>query len=153
MPEIVLSLVPADRFFVPSPEQSALARRIVTTSMPESSGTSEIDEVFPGTVHYFETGQELEETECPVCNEPLSEEIEWWSQAMRKAHETGFFDLRATTPCCRKIIRLNDLPETGAFASYGLTITNPPKGFLTHELKQALEAAIGARLHAVYRQE
>lgn len=148
----ILNLVPRNRFYCPSPEDSAIARRMLAKALPEAAGEAEIDEVFSEEVCYFETGDELEDTECPHCHASLAEEIDWWSHSMRDAHDHGFADLRTRMPCCGAWVSLDQLPATGAFARYGLRVTNPPRGFPGPVLRRSLEDALGAQLRTVFTQ-
>lgn len=75
------------------------------------------------TVQFAAAGGNLESILCPFCKSDLRG---WWQEAMDAAYDLEkryFKGLRAVTPCCNKVISLQDLEY------------NFPQGFYTSIIK------------------
>lgn len=89
-------------------------------------------------ISFIDCGGSLEEISCPYCHEIIPFDI--WGDAMEKAAQNGFDDLKFRTSCCGKECSLNDLEYNFpcGFARCMIEIVNPDRE-LSEPLIQQLE--------------
>ena len=103
MSDNILSVIPTDPHWQPSPES---AERATAIAQQLSFVTVEIDMRWYDNVSLVEAGANLERIGCPVCGASI--DVEWWADLMQERFVEGFNDLSATVPCCGASMPLNN---------------------------------------------
>jgi len=82
--------------------------------------------MFNEKIHFADAGHNFESVKCPLCKADL---MEWWGNAMGSAYsdEEGFFDIMATTPCCRMKTSLHNLDYSFPQGFYKIMIEVMPE--------------------------
>lgn len=75
---------------------------------------------------FVDCGSNLETLICPICDQTIS--FDWWNNMMNACYDGDqFTTLLVETPCCQKIISLNDIQyhEPCGFSCIVFRIYNP----------------------------
>ena len=144
-----LVLIAEDPARVPDESGRAEAKKLLAEALTRAEEiadrvSDEIEAVVPddvGAIH------------CPACRAEI--DATWWEDAVAAARRKLFRNLRATSPCCRQTISLQDmrLAKGGGFARYALTISNPNVSDLPAQLRRAVSRALGGAVRTVWLRE
>lgn len=109
--------------------------RNAVSFLRERTLPEDISVVTQDTPMFVDCGENLEEIKCPLCGEKI--DFDWWGEAMGRAAESGFADLRITMPCCHENGNLNELNYhfPCGFACVVIEILNPTVGLDAEHLK------------------
>lgn len=143
MSEHIVKIIPKDPFYKVSKQTLQSAKTFLQARIRCDFIEAEINE----TPVFADCGTNLERIFCPECSREL--DFDWWGEAMGKAADNAFTSLKTETPCCKKIISLNDLNYyfPCGFACCLICIFNPKQpveGKITDAVQNIL--GIGVRI-------
>lgn len=146
MSDHVLQLIPTRPDFVPGAEARAGARERLARALPHAEA---ISATVWDAVQFVDPGANLESVRCPHCRAEL--ELDWWQEAMGRAHEQRFEALALTLPCCGAGSSLDalDYDRPAGFARFVLEARNPGVPDLSDRVLRELEAELGCSLRRV----
>jgi hypothetical protein len=141
-----LKLIPVLPEYVPGDAMLRRACDLLESFFPGAKKTSCET---TAEVRFIDQGQNWERVICPVCETEL--EPQWWAQAMDRAHQAGFADLRVNLPCCGAVSSLNDLQYElpAGFARVVLSVRDPDRDIDDKQL-ETLENVLGCKLRKIW---
>ena len=158
MSDSYLRIIPADENLVPSDEVVAQGLEVVA---PAFAGADEILTKRYAQPVFIDPGAHLQAAVCPACGVRLllrepgsSARAAWWAPLANELAQRGAGDVRASLPCCRKLVpfsRLRFEPAAGV-ASFEISVMNPPLPSLPLEAQEQLEAVLGCPVRYVWAQ-
>lgn len=101
-------------------------------------------------VVFIDNGANLERITCPCCGADV--DLDWWSDAMDRAHSNRFRDLDVETPCCHRETELSALKYDWpvGFARFCIDIRSPG-----HDIDpahtQRVGQALGCGVHRIWQ--
>lgn len=153
MSSFVLSVIPDDPEWQPSPQAADAAMAVLRTLMPERDGAASTD--FKITWHeqitLVDAGESLVRVGCPACGAEIP--TSWWYDYVEElavAGQAGVTD-PVVTPCCGATVQLPDMEydwPTG-FARFELEVWEPGRDRLTADELDAVGAALGRDVRQV----
>ena len=145
MSDSFLRLIPVDPTFVPTTEAIGRARTLLRSMVLDQIVTSDTSD----EVRFVDQGENFEQLRCPFCEAEL--DSEWWKDAMDRAYETHFENLKVRVPCCGRETSLNDLDYRGpaGFARFLLEVENPSGDELEAQYIAQLEGVLGTKLRQI----
>lgn len=145
MSDNVLSVIPIDPRWQPSPQQADCARDLLTQLAPHDPDRLdwELRTEWHETITVVDCGANLERITCPLCAAGI--DTEWWGDLLEERCDEGFDDLAATVPCCGARTALDELRYDWpcGFARFEPALWNPGRDLLTDEELEALGQALG----------
>jgi hypothetical protein len=140
-----LKYIPTDPEFIPTASAAANAERLLASFVPLAD---KVRSEFPGSVRFFDPGANWSGVECSACG---ADAQSWWNDAMDRAAQTHFRDLRIVTRCCGASLSLNELryPWAAGFASFALKAMNPNIKTLPADQLKQLAAILGCSLREI----
>ncbi len=160
MSDSYLRIIPADENLVPSDEVVAQVLEVVA---PAFDGADEILTKRYAQPVFIDPGAHLQAAVCPACGARLDlrdpaaagARAGWWSPLANELAQRGAGDVRASLPCCRKLVpfsRLRFDPVAGV-ASFEISVMNPRLPSLPPlEVQEQLEAVLGCPVRYVWAQ-
>jgi hypothetical protein len=141
-----LRLIPTDPTWHPGTDAAQRAAATLSALVP---GADSIEVELHDEVTFIDQGANFERLSCPACRAELG--MDWWSERMGQAGDSGFTNLAVTTPCCRTSTSLNDLTYDwpAGFAHAELSVRNPQRGRLDDMELAQVAAALGHPLKQV----
>lgn len=99
----IIKLIPTEVGFLPqniteSDVEAAIAATGITYAKLEIKTLDSIT--------FIDCGDNLEYVRCPYCHH---EAIKWWANVMTQAGQTGFKNRNIITPCCQRLVMLEDM--------------------------------------------
>ena len=144
----ILNLIPVDPSYIPEEQVRVDALKYLATILPDAA---EVKEVVTPHVEFIDQGGNFEYIHCPACRQLIEEA--WWSRAMDETYDRdlGFTHLVVQTPCCGRLVSLNDLEYhwPAGFARYCLKARDP-NGEFTDEHKSALERILTCSVRKIW---
>jgi hypothetical protein len=143
-----IALVPEDPRFVPDAAKQRRAHKRFAEIAPEAD---EIEIKVSKKVVFFDCGGNFERICCPSCGAEIP--VEWWQERMADDDDEGFKLAAYATPCCEKMVTLNELvyewPQ--AFGRFAVDAMNPNIGKLDDKYKREFEKILGTKLRVIYQ--
>jgi hypothetical protein len=156
-----LRIIPTEPEWVPPVEARFAALETFRRLVPNAE---EVEELVYDSVEFIDQGANFEKASCPRCGAVLStvapdvhdHDGDWlWAtfDAGYDRQSERFTTLRATTPCCRVEVSLNDLiwDWPAGFARYELSAMNPDRDRLSLEEVAQLQAAMGHPVREIWQ--
>lgn len=145
MSDKFLILIPTDPDMDINEETLEAACEALEVAFPDAEDVSY--DIFD-EVRFIDPGVAFDSVHCPACGKDAEA---WWPAAMDKAARLEFDDLTTTTKCCKTVISLNDMSYSPAagFSRCALVVVNCAMEALSGTARDAVEAALGARVRAV----
>jgi hypothetical protein len=147
MSESLLTIIPQEPSYTPDVIAVLRAGEFLLSKFPDADGTH--SETFD-EIRFIDAGSNFENIVCPTCGKEIA--MDWWSDAMDKAHESQFTNLNVVTPCCNSHITLNDLhyhfPQ--GFAQCVLTVRNPDISEMDEQTKSKLEQILDCKIRIIF---
>ena len=145
MSDTYLHLIPSDPDYRPTEDAVKAGLSLLKGFFPGADGVKVLAEQ---GVMFFDAGENTESVACPACGADL---MDWWGDAMDRAHTIGFSDLSVVTPCCSKRTSLNDLVYVlpAAFGCFALEVSNPEKPSIAEAQRTAVEQVLGCSVRTV----
>jgi hypothetical protein len=148
MSDIWLTLIPEDPRFVPDAMSLTTARDHLAALAPDAE---EIEVITHESIQFFDCGGNFEEVRCPACQATIP--TEWWQDRMDDDYDGGFKLSRYATPCCGKMVTLNELvynwPQ--GLARAAIRAMNPNIPELNKDQIEELSKIIGGSLRVIYQ--
>jgi hypothetical protein len=147
MSDTYLHLIPSDPDYRPTEDAAEAGVRLLKGFFPRADGVKVLAE--KGVV-FFDAGENTESVACPACAADL---MDWWGDAMVRAHASAFSDLSVVTPCCSKRTSLNDLVYVwpAAFGCFALEVSNPGESSIAEAQRTAIEQVLGCSAKTVWQ--
>ena len=144
MSDHIVKMIPHDPFYKAPISALEQAKAFLESQLHCDSVEIVLDE----TPVFVDCGSNLEKISCPQCSTEL--DFGWWGDAMDKACEGAFASLDTQTPCCKKMVSLNDLVYTFpcGFACCQICIYNP-EPFDKNEISAQLQNIFGADVRII----
>jgi hypothetical protein len=153
-----LRIIPADVNLMP-PE--TIAAQIVKLLEPVFPDADKVVAENHGHPIFIDQGANLEAILCPACGRRLplehTDEVDsvrdWWYELSDPLGDGDVTDVRATMPCCQRVVPFSELQFDwpAGVASFEISILNPripepPSG----ELERKIEVILGSRVRYVW---
>lgn len=141
-----IQFVPEDPTFQPSVEAAELAKRMLSSFVPNAW---KVSASFKDSIDFFHPGGNWSGVECNACGADVEN---WWPHAMNSAFKTGFSSLQTKCPICGAEVSLNDLKYIwpAAFGSFVLEAMNPSIGEFPDEQLAQLVEVLECKLRKIY---
>jgi len=158
MSDNYLRIIPADENLVPSDEVVAQVLELIA---PAFAGADEILSKRHRHPVFIDPGEGLLVVLCPACDARLPLRApaapaavrEWWSLLAGDLARKGAGDVRATMPCCRKLVPFSRLrfDAPAGVAAFEISILNPPLAQPpSPEVQEQLAAVLGCPVRFVW---
>jgi hypothetical protein len=149
----VLSVIPDDPEWQPSPQAADAAMAVLRTLMPDEDddGMTEFEITWHEQVTVVDAGENLGRVGCPACGAEIP--LRWWNDHVEELAEAGWAGVTdpVAAPCCGASVRLPDMEfdwPTG-FARFELEVWEPGRDVLTADELAAVGAALGCGVRQV----
>ena len=150
MSNALLTFVPRDRTYVPTPAAREQAVRLLRSFAPAGD---DVADTATEEIRFIDCRGNWSGVRCPACGRDAEP---WFFDAVSEAYErSGFRELSLAAPCCGAGVSLDalDFGWPVAFARYDLTARNPwleSEVFPEPQLRE-LEEAVGCPLRVIWR--
>lgn len=145
MSDNYLRLIPVEPDYVPSSEGIDQAVDVLSNAIHARPSRVVVEP----SIRFVDPGSNLQSITCRCCGTGL--DFGWWGEAMRQAAENGFVDLNIETPCCGRLISLDELhyDEPAGFARFIVEYRNP-QGDVSDDTLRDAGALLGVQLRRVW---
>lgn len=132
MSSTILKIIPTDATYLPDKAKQDEAKDFLS----KAYRSGKINFINYDRIEFVDQGENFESVSCNLCGQNL--EIEKWHEAMNKAYESQFSNLRFIVPCCNENISLNDLTYylPAGFAKFIISISDPQKNVEEKDLNE-----------------
>ena len=147
MSETILNIIPQHPEYNPDVIAVIHAGEFLLSKFPDADRThSETHD----EIQFIDAGSNFENITCPACGKEIS--MDWWSEAMARAHESQFTNLDVVVPCCNTRTTLNDLHyhSPQGFARLIISVINPDASEMDEKTKSELEQILGCPLRIIW---
>lgn len=146
MSDIVLKIISSTVDFLPSHHLADSAASFLRQVFPDA------DEVYfniSNDIRFIDAGANWGKIICPNCGREI--DGTWWREAIEKAYENRFSDLKVVLPCCGTTSSLALLKYEWpvGFARFVLNVRNP-KNEIDDQTKKSLESLLRTSILVVW---
>ena len=140
-----LKITPSNPLTIPPEAARLSALNYLKTRFKKGQ---KIEEKISDKIIFIDQGHNISEPACPLCFSVL--DIEWFADTFDKSYHIDFQQLDYRSPCCKRLINLNELhwEFPCAFGKYYIEIWDVVRLLSEHE-KKVLEAKLGTSLKIV----
>lgn len=141
-----MKLIPTDPKYIPTQTQQIEVLRALIKKYPRY----EINSVVTNEINFIDNAGYWSSISCNICNEEIP--VDFWQAAMSESYTTHFVDLTFETPCCQRILNLNDIiyDSPAGFARYSIVVIDLGYEVKNEELVGKLEAILDQEIRIVW---
>lgn len=141
----ILKITPSNPLTIPPDSARLSALNYLKTRFEKDK---EINEKISDKIMFIDQGQNFSEPSCPLCKSIL--DMDWFADTVDGAYKNDFKELDFPSPCCKRVINLNELvwEFPCAFGKYYLEIWDIERLVSKHEEK-VLEAKLGTSVKII----
>ncbi|MDW3647137.1 MAG: hypothetical protein R8P61_08745 [Bacteroidia bacterium] len=141
----ILRITPSNPLFIPPENARSSALNYLKTRFRKGK---QIEERISEKIIFIDQGHNISEPSCPLCSSVL--EIEWFAETVDSSYKEDFVNLDYPSPCCKKLINLNELlwEFPCAFGKYYLEVWDIERMLSEHEIK-VLKAKLASSLKII----